>query len=371
MRSLGGTDRKIMVNYDNKNYMLKFSENHSKRTDLSTSNVNNVISEYISSHIAQSTGIPTHNTVLGTYNNEIVVGCEDFRKPDDENIEFGEFIHSVYDSKDIKRVIRLDQIYKTLEDKTVFSEELKKASIERYWDTFVIDSFVGNFDRHMGNWGYIANNNKLSLAPMYDFGSTLLPQLGDDGWGTIINDEYELTKRCMVFPSPALFISHEKSGKVGYYDLLSSNYDKNCTEAVIRTVPKIKMDTVERILDNTPFITNKRRESYKRYLNIRYDVILKRAYDRCVSNNFDKEAFERIINGIQYSDKNLIKDFNVKPNKSLNINKDIKEFHAENGKDNMIDELRNTVRKINMTNDGYEYKNNPQDSDDFGSTTKP
>ena len=24
---------------------------------------------------------------------------------------------------------------------------------ERFWDMFVVDSLVGNFDRHNGNWG--------------------------------------------------------------------------------------------------------------------------------------------------------------------------------------------------------------------------
>ena len=41
----GGSDRKFGVIYNDEVYMLKFSENHAKRTDISTSYVNNAILE--------------------------------------------------------------------------------------------------------------------------------------------------------------------------------------------------------------------------------------------------------------------------------------------------------------------------------------
>ena len=188
-RVLGGTDRKFEVEYDGKPYILKFSDKHAKRTDMSTSYVNNIISEYICSHISASTGLPTHETVLGMYGDRPVVGCLDFRMPNEQNLEFNELVRACCEPEDIKRVIRLDQIYKTLEDTECLSEDVKTASIERYWDTFVVDALVGNFDRHTGNWGYILKDNQLSLAPIYDFGSSLLPQLSDEGITEIENNE--------------------------------------------------------------------------------------------------------------------------------------------------------------------------------------
>ena len=265
--SFGGSDRKFGVIYNDDVYMLKFSDHHAKRHDISTSYVNNAISEYISSHISASIGLPTHETVLGTYNDYIVVGCKDFRSsPGTANIEFSEYVRAKYDSKDIGRLIRLNMIYDTLKEPTNdIPVSLQKATIERFWDTFVVDAFVGNFDRHIGNWGYLSDNNTLRLAPVYDYGSTLLPQLSDIGMSEIQSSECKMLERCLVFPSPALAITDEKVGKIGYYDMMSSNYDKHCTDAVLRIVPRIDMEKICRIVDDTPMISDVRKEFYKSF----------------------------------------------------------------------------------------------------------
>ena len=305
--TFGGSDRKFGVVYDGETYMLKFSEHHAKKHDVSTSYVNNAISEYISSHIAQSVGLPAHETVLGTYNEEIVVGCKDFRSsPSVSNVEFAEYVRAKYESSEVGRLVRLDQIYSTLTDPANdIPPELQKATIERYWDTFVIDAFVGNFDRHIGNWGYLSENNKLRLAPIYDFGSTLFPQLSDVGAQEYLGSEFEMLKRCLVFPSPALVITEKKVGKVGYYDMLASGYDLNCTEAVLRIAPKIDMKKVDAIIENTPFITDIRKKFYKAILQLRQETILTRAYVRCFYHDYDLDALSRLNNGKQFSEEDL------------------------------------------------------------------
>lgn len=307
-RPLGGTDRKIIVNHDGDNYMLKFPEDMEPRTDMTDSYANNIISEYISSNIAKTVGLDVHETVLGLYNGEVVVGCKDFRAPNEENIEFQEFAHAVFNSQDIKRVARLDQIYTILNDQGAFSDKLREQSIERFWDTFVIDSLVGNFDRHMGNWGYLSDGVNIRLAPIYDFGSTLLPKLSDEGINEIINNRFEMLARCMVYPSPALFILPEKAGKVGFYDLMASGYDKYCTKAVIKMTPRVDMNKINRVIQNTPFITDKRKDFYKQYIELRKEYILDRAYECCKNQNYDIAALNRVKSGHQYSTDNLKDD---------------------------------------------------------------
>lgn len=305
----GGSDRKFAIIHAGDKYMLKFSDNHAKRSDISTHYVNNTISEYISSHIAQSIGLPAHETLLGLYKDQIVVACKDFRQVNNSiNIEFSEYVRAKYDSNDVRRIICLYQIYDTLKDpESILPVDLQEASIQRYWDTFVVDALVGNFDRHVGNWGYLLDGNKISLAPTYDFGSTLFPKISDYGAESFLKSNYEMIKRCLVFPSPALAITKEKVGKVGYYDMLSSNYDENCTEAVLRIVPHINMKKVKEIVDNTPFITDIRKAFYKEILQMRMDLILKRAYLRCRYHEFDSEAYDRLINGHQFADKDLLR----------------------------------------------------------------
>lgn len=303
----GGSDRKFGVIYNGNTYMLKFSEHHAKKHDVSTSYVNNAISEYLGSHIAQSIGLPVHETVLGLYDDEIVVGCKDFRDEDNViTVEFAEYVRARYDSAEMKRIIKLDQIYSTLKDpQNDISPEMQDATIRRFWDTFVVDALVGNFDRHVGNWGYLVKENNLTLAPAYDFGSTMFPQASDEGVRSFMKSPLEMIRRALQFPSPALAITNEKIGKVGYYEMLSSNFDHLCTEAVLRITPRIDMNRIKGIIDDTPFITDVRKAFYKEILQMRYDVIINRAYVRCLAKEYDMSAKERLTNGNNMSEQDL------------------------------------------------------------------
>ena len=310
-RTFGGSDQKLAVVLEGKVYMLKFAQFHAKHTDMSTSYVNSVLSEYVCSHIAETVSLPVHKTILGMYNKPgtvaddekvLVVACEDFRTEGDTNAEFSEFLRAEFRTDEINRVVRLDQIYTVLRDRNYFPEELERASIERYWDTFVIDALVGNFDRHPGNWGYLFNRDVLRLAPVYDFGSCLLPQLADEGIEEIWNNDYEMLRRCYVYPSPALYITAEKTGKVGYYDMLASGYDEECTKALLRVVPRIDEKAIDSVIDNTPLLTDIRRDFYKRYIHLRKHMIVDRAYQLAKEGRFDNEAMDRVKNGTQYSE---------------------------------------------------------------------
>jgi hypothetical protein len=310
-RTFGGSDRKFRILHDGKFYMLKFTEEHVKKTELSTSHENNAISECISSHIAKSVGLDVHNTLLGTYKGEICVACEDFRGMMDENMEFVEFARQIYGASEFKKVPRLEQVYAVIES-DVFPEDLKEKAIERFWDTFIVDAFVANFDRHAGNWGLLLHMEldgsvRYRLAPVYDFGSTLFPIMSDDAIPGFLASEFEMKKRCLVFPSADIYLTAKKCGKPGYYDMLSSGYDENCTKALLRMFPKIDLEKVFAIIDDTPAISEVRRHFYKNILKMRYEIILQRAYECCASRAFDREALGRLQAGVSIDDKFLAK----------------------------------------------------------------
>ena len=301
-RSYGGSDRKISVLYDGSVYMLKFQESHEKKSDISSSYVNNVTAEFISSHISKSIGLPTHDTILGMYKGDIVVACKDFREKNQSEIEFSELIHSVYDSKDIKRIPMLSQIYSSISDPiNALPDNIQKASIKRYWDMFVVDALVGNFDRHMGNWSYLTDGKDIELSPIYDYGSTLFPQLSDEGAKEFLQDDFRLLERCFVFPSADLCLTREKNGKVGYYDMLNSGFDENCSKAVLRIVPKIDLSIIDRIIDDSPFVSENKKLFYKKIIGLRKELLLDIAYQRCKNKDYDKEALFRVENEQQYT----------------------------------------------------------------------
>lgn len=75
-----------------------------------------------------------------------------------------------------------------------YSEDLWTSYCER----FIGDALVGNFDRHMGNWGYITDtkNQTIYPAPIYDNGSTLFPALSEKAMREeILPSKKELLKR--------------------------------------------------------------------------------------------------------------------------------------------------------------------------------
>ena len=112
-------------------------------------------------------------------------------------------------------------------------------------------------------------------------------------------------KRSLVFPSPALAITDEKVGKVGYYDMLSSNYDNNCTQALLKVASNINMKEIAKIIDDTPLITEVRKQFYKTILNLRKELIIDRAFVRCAYHEYDKDALNRLTTGHQFSEADL------------------------------------------------------------------
>ena len=151
----------------------------------------------------------------------------------------------------------------------------------------------------------------MKLAPIYDFGSTFLPQLSDLGMEKIMSDNYEMCRRCLVFPSASLFLDKEKTGKVGYYDMLASGFDSNCTEAVLRIVPRIDMDKIFDIIEKTPLISTTRKNFYMQYINLRKRLILDRVFYVCKNKNFDQGANYRLTHGIGYTEDMLKIDLDI------------------------------------------------------------
>ena len=288
-----GSDRKNAILYGGNRYMIKFSEKQEPKNDYATSCVNNVLSEYLGSHIASLAGLPTHETLLGTYNGELVVACKNFLEPGETLHEFSWYLRNQYDSSDIKRTPVLSQIYDAVSSHPDLAP-MKQSAVDRYWDTFVIDALIGNFDRHSGNWGYIVGiDDTISPAPIYDCGSCLYSGLSVDKMEEVISTELSIAKRLFAYPKAALFVGSEEN-KVGYYDMLSSGYDKHCSNAVLRIVPRINMDDVKNLIEETPCLSRERRHFYETMLHYRYEFILKRAYLRVSAGNYDNIALDRI-----------------------------------------------------------------------------
>ena len=308
-----GSDRKDGgISPDGHRYLIKYAQKHTGKDDMDTSDVNNVLSEYLSSHILGFIGYPVHHTFLATRNEELVVACENFIPKDQELIEFGTYMRKRYDSAEINRVPRYHQIKEILS--TDPDLRMNPGLWNDYYRRFVGDAFVGNFDRHMGNWGYLVSETAPTAppvpAPIYDNGSTLFPALSSKEMRTILSEKKELLKRTLLFPQAALAI---ESQKISYMDMLSSNFDPAMTEVVLQMVPVIqkKIPEIKKFLHDQTFLSDTKRTFYQIILQTRLNFLLEPALEACRAGKYHPDAQKRLKNDIAYTEADFERNYDT------------------------------------------------------------
>ncbi len=270
----GANGKKIAVEYNGKPYMIKFPPSGAdKPTELSYTN--SCISEHIASSIFNLIGIPAQKTLLGTYNvggkEKIVCACLDFTADGSRFFDFCSIKNTIIDSDSNGSGTELEDVLDTIEKQQYIEPN---NLLEHFWNVFIVDALLGNFDRHNGNWGFLYNDSTktASIAPVYDCGSCLLPQADEKIMNGVLTNEDELNARVYQFPTSALKV-HNK--KINYYDFISSKQNADCVAALERILPKIDMDKLYDLIENTPYITELQKEFYKKYIKARYEKILK------------------------------------------------------------------------------------------------
>lgn len=272
----GANGSKISVIYNNELYMLKFPAIPAINKEMSYAN--GCISEYIGCHIFESIGIPVQKTLLGTYTKngkqKIVVACKDFTVSGLVLQDFASLKNTIIDSVHNGYGTELSDIEKTLEEQTAIESQ---NLTEWFWDMFIVDALIGNWDRHNGNWGFLYNaeTDEISLAPIYDCGSCLFPQADEEIMKKTLDDPAEREIRVFERPLSGIKINGQK---IQYFKFISSLENGNCNKALRRILPKIDMDQIYKIIDETPFISNLQKSFYKVMLQERKERILDFSY---------------------------------------------------------------------------------------------
>lgn len=268
-----GSEKKKTLIYNKKRYLVKFPD-PIREKNKNISYINNAFSEYVGSNVFQLSGFKTQNTILGkyTYNGKekIVCACEDFT--DDDNIlyEFESLALSTNPDKKIET--ELTDIMEVIEEsKMINSKETK----DKFWDMFVIDSIIGNTDRHNGNWGFILNKktNQVTFAPIYDCGSCLNPIYEDSQIENLTEQEL---KNLAINCYSCIKVNGKK---INYMSYINQMKEEMCNEAIKRVFEDIKIDKILAFIDEIDAISMVRKEFYKRLIKYRYDII-KKVYDK-------------------------------------------------------------------------------------------
>lgn len=135
---------------------------------------------------------------------KIVVACKDFTKPGTIIQDFASLKNTMIDSNENGYETELKTILETIDSQKVVDQvELKN----RFWDMFIVDALIGNMDRHNGNWGGLYNTltDEVTIAPVYDCGSSLYPQADNRIMEKVLTDDNQLKVRVYVFPTSAIF----------------------------------------------------------------------------------------------------------------------------------------------------------------------
>lgn len=268
----GANGSKICVVYEGEAYMLKFPTPPSRNNKMSYTN--GCASEYIGCHIFESIGIPVQKTLLGTYTKngkeKVVVACKDFTSTGIVLQDFASLKNTIIDSEHNGYGTELSDIMCTIEEQTAVNPyELK----EWFWNIFIVDALIGNWDRHNGNWGFLYNTetDKMEIAPVYDCGNCLFPQADDIIMQDTLDSQEERNLRIYQIPLSGIKIN---GTKINYYDFIYSLENKDCNRALMRIHPKIDLAKIDQIIDDTPYINALQKRFYKTMLKERKEKIL-------------------------------------------------------------------------------------------------
>lgn len=304
----GGADcYKTGILIDGAPWMIKSPRRSRKKGNSPTS-------EYIGSHIYESIGIPTQETLLGEYNGRLVVACKDFcgelnsrmadfrgisncYVTDDEirdsvlffggsddynEIRTAEYYGASNDIEEIRESLLLignenrsnvEQIKKIMLVNRIFKEipELKN----RFWEMYVIDLFIGNYNRRFEDWGMVVVEDSIrQIAPVFDNSCLIEVDSIESEVESILEDEY-------------------------------LNMDPDCVDTLLRVFPNINLDKIKEMIEEIPcsckgidIIPEEQKEKYMKCLELKY----KNAFLPLYKMHHEREVIAEVSDEI-YSDE--------------------------------------------------------------------
>ena len=218
-----------------------------------------------------------------------MVACKDFTSAGVTLQDFASLKNTIIDSEHNGYGTELSDIMNAIsEQDAVNSEDLR----DWFWDVFIVDALLGNWDRHNGNWGFLydINMDEMTIAPVYDCGSCLFPNADEEVMRKTIADRDEINFRVFNIPLSGIKLNGEK---INYFDFISSVSNKDCNKALKRIVPKINMNEICGIIDDTPFITDLQKTFYKTMLKERKERILDFSLQKLEERDREKHMPER------------------------------------------------------------------------------
>ncbi len=212
---------------------------------------------------------------MGTYTDQrgrekLVVACKDFAEGGKRLMEFAQLKNACINSEQNGYGTDLRDILQAIEEQTLIPAGQLKA---HFWDMFIADALLGNFDRHNGNWGILVDEEKQTaeIAPVYDCGSCLYPQLGVHEMQAVLDDEREIKRRIYEYPTSAIM---NDGAKISYPRFIASLQNEDCNRALERISARINMEQIGALIRQTPGLLPVQQDFYEIMIRERKEQII-------------------------------------------------------------------------------------------------
>lgn len=263
-----GAERKKGILIGGEAYIVKYAKDSPEGKTFSH------VSEYLGSHLFAHAGLETQQTMLGTCDGCDVVVMKDFISAQETFVPFNDVGDSSLEQDRERYTYDYEDIIKMLQENTKLTNV--EQTCERFWDMYVVDAWIGNFDRHGANWGFLKKDNRYRIAPIYDNGSSLFPKLNtDEKLQHIMASEEEMNKRIYQFPTSQILLDKRKSS---YYEVINSLRFEECNAAVCRLYHRIDMEWVRDFINQTLGLSDIRKKFYITMLEMRYEKMIREPY---------------------------------------------------------------------------------------------
>lgn len=271
-----GSEKKATILYDNQLYMIKFPDPIREKNN-SLSYMNNQFSEYIGCTIFKLCGFETQDVAIGTYTSEtgkekIVVACKDFTQDGSILYEFSKIWLSIETEESVKNNSIESVNLGIAKSNTI---ENKKEILSKFWDMFIIDTLIGNYDRHFDNWGLLEKEGVINFAPIYDCGSSLGALFSDDRMSQLLEDDTDFKNEEYNVKS-----CYTLNGKRIFYHEIFKDPIPDLSEAIKRIVPRIDMSLIHLTINSTVLLSDIRKVYLMKAIDLRYTEILLPAFKR-------------------------------------------------------------------------------------------
>lgn len=289
----GASCGKIGVIYNGEHYLLKFPGNlkETQIKNIDTSYSNSSTSEYIGSQIYALLGIDVHETFLALYNGKVVAACKDFLADHERFSDFAALKTSmpIYDAEGDILTGSSTSLAETLSviDNHPDLEGLKDLLRERFWDMFVVDALIGNPDRNNGNWGIISNGDEFRLCPVFDNGSSFHFRKSDAQLSKMLESKNEMQIQAY---KGRVCIFEEQGKRINPYQYIINLQNTDCNRAVMRITPRINLDKIFQLIDETPDLSEIRKAFCKETVKIRTEEVLLPTYKKLLSIEKQQES---------------------------------------------------------------------------------